>query len=70
MHHEKDHFPFTDPSFHADLRRRFVAFDTAGGLPLFLLKYLLIGGMFSVTGFALLALLNRKKRLQPSKNEE
>ena len=41
---------------------RFVFLDTRGGLPLFLIKYILIGGMFAVTGYGILTLLKGRKQ--------
>ena len=44
------------------LINQFVFFDTKGGLALFLVKYIFIGGMFAVIGYAVLTLLKGKKK--------
>ncbi len=44
------------------LLSQFVYFDAAGGLPLFLVKYILILCMFAVIGYAVMALCKNKKR--------
>lgn len=45
------------------LINRFVFFDFAGGLPLFLVKYIFIGLAFSVLGYGLISVSKRKKNL-------
>ena len=40
---------------------QFVYFDESCGLALFLLKYILIGGMFAVAGYLLIHILQRRK---------
>ncbi len=44
------------------LINRFVFFDTDGGLPLFLAKYILIGGMFAALGFSVISIFKARIR--------
>ena len=44
------------------LINRFVFFDNSGGLPLFLLKYIMIAAMFSSAGYAIDKLLRRNRQ--------
>lgn len=44
------------------LFNRFVYFNANGGLPIFLLKYILISGMFAAVGYAVIKLLKGKRK--------
>ena len=43
------------------LINQFVFFDTTGGLPLFLLKYILIAAMFATVGYGIISLTKRRR---------
>ena len=43
------------------LINQFVFFDTTGGLPLFILKYILIAAMFTTIGYGLINVIKRRK---------
>ncbi|MBR0415537.1 MAG: DUF4405 domain-containing protein [Clostridia bacterium] len=44
------------------LINQFVFFDVAGGLPLFLLKYILMAAMFATIGYAMIRLVKRRTK--------
>ena len=50
------------------LINRFAFFDMKGGLPLFLLKYILIGGMFASLGYLLINVIKRKGKAYEHNN--
>jgi len=43
------------------LINQFVFFDTTGGLPLFILKYILIAAMFTTIGYGIINVTKRRK---------
>lgn len=44
------------------LMNQFVFFDTTGGLPLFLLKYMLMAAMFATIGYGMIRLVKRRTK--------